>query len=160
VRSNTRRTIGVPYAVRSVLVSLLVASTANAQSTGERVIPIKNVPTFKNPMPSLQAYVQQYSKARGPQHFCVVAYRATDGDQWAYVFWREGHQLILWNEVTDPKDATHALLYSRRVWDLDTDVVATPAEIHYSTYLIDRPWVRKVSDACDRGGTSLVLVRK
>jgi hypothetical protein len=90
-------------------------------------------------------------RPRGPQHFCVVGYN--DGEsRRAWVHWREGKALILWEGSADPVHADDALILSRRQLDLNTDVVPTSADIAGSTYRIDRLWLdRTLADCAARG---------
>jgi hypothetical protein len=65
-----------------------------------------------------------------------------DGYEIAWVIWRSGDRLVLWEENTE------GLKHSRRDLSLSEDVVATQAEIGTSTYLVDRQWVNNLERQC------------
>jgi hypothetical protein len=92
--------------------------------------------------------------------FCIVGYRYAGGERIAYVHWPRGNKLILWEGGTDPVSRPQSIARSRRPLDLRTDVVATPADIGSSTYLIDRAWVnQKIADCAKHGRHYRVAAR-
>ena len=88
--------------------------------------------------------VGSYLRAHSPHRrarACVIGLRG-DSYKLAWVIWRGGGRLILWEENTE------GLKYPIRDLSLIKDVVATPAQIGTSTYLVDRPWVNKLERQC------------
>jgi hypothetical protein len=131
--------------------ALLLAAAAPPQ----RAFDPSGDPRFGDPAPSLRAFLAgRLPRRHPPQHVCVVGYRSPDATL-AWVHWREGHRLILW-EPGEPW-ADDALLMSRRQLDLRTDVVATDDEIGGSTYLVTRAWVRAILADCARAGRRVVV---
>ena len=109
-------------------------------------------PSYQSPVPALENWLAQREKPpRGPQHFCAVGYRNADGATRAWIHWKEGRMLLLW-EGTDPDYRPNALIISRRQLSFDTDVVPTEDDINGSTYLVSKAWVAERLDDCARYG--------
>lgn len=104
--------------------------------------------------PALQMFLEKRQEvATGqPQHFCVVGTISEDGAKTAWVHWREGNMLILW----EPGDE-YQLARSRRKLDLATDVAATEGELNGSTYIVTRTWVNAITSACQRTGAHYLV---
>jgi hypothetical protein len=88
--------------------------------------------------------VGSYLRAHSPHRrarACVIGLRG-GGTELAWVIWRGGGRLVLWEENTE------GLKHSIRDLSLTKDVVATQAQIGTSTYLVDRPWVNKLQRQC------------
>ena len=77
-------------------------------------------------------------------HFCVVGYQGPAESRRAWVVWREGRRIILWEGSS--------IAHSRRVLRLKKDVVRTEADLKGSTYLVTRAWVDRVTADCARRG--------
>lgn len=77
---------------------------------------------------------------------CVLGEKDSSGAYSAWVIWPAGHQIILW------EDGVTALERSRRLLDLNKDVVATDADINGSDYLVTRQWVKDLEDKCNKEG--------
>lgn len=86
------------------------------------------------------SYLREHSPHRKAQA-CVTGLGG-DGYEIAWVIWRGGDRLVLWEENTE------GLKHSRRDLSLSEDVVATQAEIGTSTYLVDRQWVNNLERQC------------
>ncbi|BDC52847.1 hypothetical protein F183_A51620 [Bryobacterales bacterium F-183] len=87
------------------------------------------------------------------QHFCVVGTSEGDAKR-AWVHWKEGNMLILW----EPGDE-YQIARSRRKLDLMKDVVGTEADLNGSTYLVTRQWADTITTACTHTG-ALYTVEK
>src|SRR5262245_15102904 len=98
-----------------------LGGTAAAQAVGDRVFDTTADPAFRTTPVALDAYLADQSKT-GVHHFCVVGFRGRDTKR-AWVYWREGRQIILWDAPAHPIHAVSLLVSSRRVLDLDRDVV-------------------------------------
>jgi hypothetical protein len=86
-----------------------------------------------------------------PQHFCVVG-TSTSGSGAAWVHWKEGNLLILW----EPGDE-YQIARSRRKLDLAQDIVATEADVKGSTYLVTRAWADAVMSSCEQHGAQYTV---
>lgn len=118
---------------------------------------IRHSPEFLNP----EAVLQELVNAKAEQqinHFCIIGYRSPKGDSHAWVWWREGNSLILWEPVADP-EYPDSLLLSRRFLDLDRDVVASEAQVGSSTYLVSKTWVAETQADCQRHGDQFLILR-
>jgi hypothetical protein len=71
---------------------------------------------------------------------------STPDDQRIWFVWREGKQIILWDEPDLP------LAASRRILRIPKDVVATPARIKGSTYKVTQAWVNELEARCKNQG--------
>ena len=71
--------------------------------------------------------------------------------------WREGNRIVLWEGTFDSPTGDEALIRSRRNLDLSTDVVATDDDLHFSTYLVTRAWVRETIADCAKHGATYTI---
>lgn len=146
------------FAVLGIVVT--AGSVAYGQAPRDRIFDTRKAKAFSAAPAALAAYLDAHAPfARGVQHFCIVGFRSPEGDRRAWVHWLEGKQIVLWEEAAEPADASHLLVRSRRVTDLETDVVATLEDVHGSTYLVPRSWVRRMSAACTALGARYQLRR-
>lgn len=108
----------------------------------------------------LVGYVEREDPtAKETQHFCVIPYNRREGGRYAIVHWEERRRLILWGGA-DPGHEVEALTHSRRVLDLDKDVVATEKDIGGSTYLVTRAWVEETLRDCRAFGFRYAVAAK
>jgi hypothetical protein len=147
ISGNEGHKIGVRM-IQIYMVSLLVVFTS-APALAQRPCSIKGWAEFSQPVQALQ--VLAASRGREPlNHFCIVGYNESS-DRYAWVYWREGNALILWEpNVNDPMYPS--LSWSRRYLHLNKDVVNSMAEVGTSTYLVTRAWVNKVLRDCRKMG--------
>lgn len=104
---------------------------------------------------SLQAPIKAFLKERHPRPMntvCVVAEPDATGAGRAWVLWREGSTLVLW-------EGEEELVHSRRILDLRRDVVATDKDVGSSTYLVSRTWVDALTKRCAREGVTAHFLR-
>ena len=62
---------------------------------------IRHSPEFLKPEGVLQELVNAKAKQR-INHFCIIGYRSAENDSHAWVWWREGSALILWEPSVRP----------------------------------------------------------
>jgi len=86
------------------------------------------------------------------------------GSPFLYGYWPEDHSIWLvghlqqWFE--DRRDATdYAWLKYKMRTDLRKDVVPTVEDIGWSSYLVDRPWTRRIIHACLTRGRKITIYR-
>jgi len=121
--------------------SLAEASAPARAADGAGPAPL----AFGNPRP----FLARYLKARGVSDatLCVVGYdSAKTKYPFAEVYWKEQETMILW-EGTE-------LSASRRILAHARDVVATPADLHGSTFLVTEGWWSRTTSDCARFGTT------
>jgi len=80
-----------------------------------------------------------------PTTMCAVEESSPDDHQ-IWFLWREGKQIILWDEPDLP------LAASRRILRIPKDVIATPARIRGSTYKVTQAWVNELEARCKNQG--------
>jgi hypothetical protein len=101
---------------------------------------------FSNYNAVVGRYLRQESPHRRARA-CVVGLRVTQNSGLAWVIWRGGDKLILWQGGGDVD-----LNLSNRLLSLRRDVVATDEATGTSTYLTSRPWVAELERKCARYG--------
>ncbi len=90
----------------------------------------------------------KHKRLVGRNDFCVVGYRAGD-TKMAWVIWRQGRQIILWD------GGATTLASSRRTIDLRRDVVKSGQDVGGSTYLTPRAWVDELNLVCKQRGKNV-----
>jgi len=106
-------------------------------------------PSFGNVREVLARLIAVRGKADEPNTFCVLGQKFPNGDQQAYVYWKEGNAIILWEPVSA---GIADLASSRRYWRLDTDVVNDDADVSGSTYIVTQEWVDELITECRNDG--------
>ncbi len=90
----------------------------------------------------------------GDQHICVVGYRMPKvNDDLAWIFWKEGNALILWEQ----RAPGTPISLTRRTLHLDRDIVATEDDLHGSTFRETRAWLHDVLEDCRVNGEPFVI---
>lgn len=141
---------------RMILAVLIPLLAAAADDHGAPFDP-RSDPAFGDARPAIRTFLAgAVPRPRGLQHFCVVGYRAGDS-RLAWVHWREGRILILWEGSADPRYRGDALVSSRRQLDLDQDVVPGIDDLAGSTYRITRPWLDRTLADCRARGIRYVV---
>jgi hypothetical protein len=101
---------------------------------------------FSNYRSVVRRYLRQQSPRRAARA-CVIGLGGGVHDSLAWVIWRGGGRLILW-EGEGENDLTR----SRRYLSFKDDVVATDEAVGSSTYLVGRPWLNALERECARSG--------
>jgi len=144
------------WSMRSLaILLLLVALAAWGEMQETTAFRVSKAAEFGPLKPALQALARE-AKHR-TNHFCVVGYRLKDGEKQAWVHWKEGKQLILWEARSPESENVAALVQSRRRIRLEKDVVATEAEVAGSTYLVTRSWVTEILQDCRAHGDQVTI---
>lgn len=133
------------------LAPLTVGGQAPARTLDSKTFDVPSDPGFKN----YKQIVTQFANKRRPQkenNFCILGF-ITNETKSAWVLWREGRELILWEEGSN-------LERSRRVIHLKSDVVANEKALHGSTYLVTKLWVDDLVARCDRSGIQVRVSRE
>ena len=151
VRCRESRVITVGAAIFAVGVAFLFPETVRAQTQpppapAEKTFDLASDPDFGK----FDQVVTRFAAKHRPgkeSSFCVIGV-STEGTKSAWVIWREGRQILLWEGGDD-------LEQSRRVIHLKSDVVASEADLHGSTYLVTRSWVDDLTRRCEDSGVKL-----
>jgi hypothetical protein len=134
-----------------VLPSVLAAQTI-PQEAEIKVFDLATAPDFQDYKRVLTGYAHKHNP-KSDNDFCVVGYLTADGLKSAWVIWPQKRKIILWEGQND-------LDLSRRRLDLKSDVVPTENDLHGSTYLVTKAWVKQITDVCERSGTQVHVPRK
>jgi hypothetical protein len=109
--------------------------------------------TFPNSEVILRSLVQE--KTESPtNHLYVSPIKKIGNGSFAWVYWKEKRQLILWEPFDSGK---WKLSSSRRIVDLDKDVVPTIDDIKGSTYLVDKKWACTTIGDCMKNGKEYII---
>lgn len=146
----------------AVSLTLLPCAVAAPQDEGDIPLATRSDADFGDATAPLKEMLRQrrISPAR-TQHFCIAGYQsAAHTGKRAWIVWKEGRQILLWNGATDPVSAKTAIARSRRVIDLRKHVVANESAIKGSTYLVTRAWVDKLTSECESRGEKYEITRR
>jgi hypothetical protein len=141
---------------RPMLALLLLLSTrhafaqsvAAAEPAAPKIFDIDTDPDFSSYRAAVAAFLKM-QHARKLNTVCMLGEEYSDGTRSAWVIWHEGKKMILWD------GDGQALWASRRKLDLKRDVVASPYDVKFSTYLIPRAWVEEQKRLCEQFGKKL-----
>lgn len=126
--------------------TLLAFSPAIASCQGHlETFKVSEDKFFSNYRPVLVNYLRT-QHIHAETQACILGEKDTGGAYFSWIIWPAGHQIILW------EDGVTALERSRRLLDLNKDVVATDADVNGSDYLVSRQWVKDLEDRCDKEG--------
>jgi hypothetical protein len=145
------------------LLILFHAGTFFAQSTPDNQVvstaPIRKDPRYAHPQAALKGVVDERGKQGRNTFYVSRVYYFGNGGNLAWVYWREGRAIILWEPDPSGANRKHELLWSRRFLSLDKDVVAREQDIGGSSYLESREWARHTIHDCTRHGSRFVIYR-
>jgi hypothetical protein len=133
----------------AVLFIILFSNVSYAKSNNSynlKTFELKGSRYFSNYNSVVGKYLRQKSPNRHTRA-CIVGIRIDGQNNQAWVIWRGGDNLILWEGGGD-----NDLDRSRRNLSLSQDVVRSDAEIGTSTYLVSRPWVTALERKCAQKG--------
>jgi hypothetical protein len=153
IKNNWLILIAIIYSILPTIafgMPLATAPKASQQSADQRTFDIAADPDFSNYRQVMTRFAKEH-RPDAANNFCIVG-STTDDTKSAWVLWREGAQIILWEGGDD-------LDQSRRIIHLKSDVVRTEGDLHGSTYLVTKAWVKELFQSCDRVGTK-VHIRK
>ena len=80
-------------------------------------------------------------------NMCAVVDASAD-DQVIWLLWRDGKQIILWDEHDMP------LAMSRRILKIPADVVGSVGDLKGSTYKVTKAWVNDMEARCKKSGAT------
>ena len=117
---------------------------------------------YAHPLLALnQVVAEKAPRTRNTFYISPVCY-FDNGFSHTVVYWREGQALILWEpDPTATKERRrHELVWSRRFWLLDKDVVPTLTEVAGSNYLLTEALARRDIRDCVRHGRKFVIYKR
>lgn len=140
-------TISLVLAAFAILGTGATSASSHSEASIFDVKGDKNFSHYREP---LMGYLRSRG-ARKPTNVCILGEQHTDGTKSAWVIWRAGNTMLLWD------GGESSMIASRRVLDLTRDVVASDGDLHGSTYLVTNGWVESQADRCQRLGTNVRL---
>lgn len=129
---------------------------AFAQEGAQQTFLVSKTPEFSNPRAVLRKLVARKRKSTR-NSFCVIGYQYPDGGKSAWVYWREGKAIILWEPTGNKIDD---LTLSKRYLRLTKDVVENESQVQGSTYLVTRQWVDSLLRDCQTRGEKFTVSRQ
>ena len=140
-------TISLALAAFAILGTGVAAASSHSEAA---IFDVKGDKHFSHYREPLMRYLRNRG-ARKPTNVCILGEQHTDGTKSAWVIWRAGNTMLLWD------GGGSSMVASRRVLDLTRDVVASDGDLHGSTYLVTNRWVEGQADRCQRLGTNVRL---
>ena len=145
----------LPAFLTTAILALAIASPGLATTQWRQ---IDTAPGFHGWRAQLQHMVDRDGRS-GVNHFCaVVATGRTAGPDdsytWAYVYWREASKLYTFAQSDEGLSDMSAF---KAPLDLNSDVVSKQRDLHGSTFLVTRSWLRNVLSHCAKVGTQVSL---
>lgn len=143
---------------RAAAAILLLLSASPRPSHAATVIQdpfsVPEDPGFRPVEATLRTLLDRRHQGR-VSHFCVIGQRLDDGSRQAWVHWREGRAIILWEPVLD---GVANLRWSRRYLRLGRDIVPDDdPRLSSSTYLTGIGWFRDLVAQCNAMGSTFRL---
>jgi hypothetical protein len=146
-----------------VLILLLTPFEVNAKQRSA-YYPFDSVADYRGKLHVLRGFVRRYGRTNLNRIYVAKA-DSGDGSMFLYGYWPEGHSILLLGHFNPTFDGSREttdygwLEYKTRT-DLRTDVVPTVNDIGGSSYLVDRPWTRRVIRVCVARGLKIVIKRR
>jgi hypothetical protein len=144
-------------------------AAAQAHATTEpmpkKTFTVERASGFKPVPVALEAFLVKQKAAIGPHSLCVIGYiekrsAASPPTKIAWVHWREGNRLTLWEPAAKGFESKETLIRSRRDLDLTKDIAESAEAVGSSTYLVSRNWFDAINKDCNkRGKTYLIELR-
>jgi hypothetical protein len=142
--------------MRLLLGLALLPALAWAEPPIQHPFRVATDPSFAPVVPTLRTLLAHGPRA-ATNHFCVIGQALDSGDRQAWVYWREGKALVLWEATVD---GIGDLATSRRYLRFGRDVVAPDdPRLATSSYLVSRQWADSVIAECATEGTDYVVGR-
>lgn len=125
---------------------VLRAQTAAAEGDG-RTFDFASDPAFRDYKHVITEFAHKH-RPNAKNDFCISGFYTRDNLKSAWVIWRQGRQMILWEGQQNLDD-------SRRDLHLASDVVPTEADLHGSTYRVTKAWVKRIAAVCEQSGVKV-----
>ena len=143
------RKLTIPLALATFALLATGITAANSQSEAA-VFDVKRDKHFSQYREPLMNYLRSRGIHKSA-NVCILGEKHTDGTKSAWVIWRAGNTMLLWD------GGESSMIASRRILDLTRDVVASDSALHGSTYLVTKGWVEGQANRCQRLGTNARL---
>lgn len=142
---------------------LFISSVACVAQAQNGIFNVDKAAGYHPVAPALKAYLLAQNASKGRQHICVIGYVGSISNGiWAnkiaWVYWREGNHLTLWEPAAagfKPKDT---LKHARRDLAIEQDVSAKKGAVGSSTYKESMAWVEGIKKDCQKRGKSYEIL--
>jgi len=116
-------------------------------------------PDYSEPMPALRELVREKARGRRNTFYISKVQTFSNGYDHAWVYWKEGNALILWEPFLTGTDREHELVWSSRYLRFGKEIV--PPERYYegSDFLTWMKDGREIADECVRDGVKFVVIK-
>jgi hypothetical protein len=157
VRELMIRRIATAFLLTALLPATFSAEQRNAY------YPFDSKDDYRGKLHVLRGFIQRYGRTHVNRVF-VAKVDSGDGSMFLYGYWPEGHSILLLGHFQPTFDGQREttdygwLEYKTRT-DLRTDVVPTVNDVGGSSYLVDKPWTKRIITACVTRGRKLVIRR-
>ena len=140
----------------AILVTLLVATCSSASDHLPYVpFRVEHDKYFQPFRLTLQKFIDKKSRYRR-NHICVLGERSSEHWEEAWVYWKEGKSIMLWEPTKD--SGIIDLSLSRRYIHIDR-IDDSADGLYTSTYLSSHAWAEDLIKKCKAFGTNIVLIR-
>ena len=142
---------------------LLISSVACVAEPQKESFNVEKTTGYNPVAPALKSYLVGQDATKGQQHLCVIGYveptsEGTGKNKIAWVYWREGNRLTLWEPAAEGFEPKDTLKHSRRDLDIAKDVTAKNEAVGSSTYKESFAWVEDVKKDCQKRGKSYEIL--
>jgi hypothetical protein len=154
----SKRSVGImPRLASTILITLI--SVIVCQASNDLSNLNNSQLGYPEKIPTLKGFVARYAKQR-INTFYIAQTKDDEGKEYLYAYWKEDRSILLLEHFNFlGKNTDFEWLYNKARVDLRRDVVPTKEDIHGSTFLVDRPWVNRIINACTKKGKKLVIVK-
>lgn len=142
---------------------LFMSSVACVAEPHKESFNVEKAASYNPVIPALKSYLVEQDATKGKHHLCVIGYvepisGGVGKNNIAWVFWREGNRLTLWEPAGEGFEPKDSLKHSRRDLDIAKDVTAKTEEVGSSTYKESIAWVEDVKNDCQKRGKSYEIL--
>ena len=142
---------------------LFMSSVACVAEPHKESFNVDKAAGYKPVVPALKSYLVAQDATKGQHHLCVIGYvepisDSAEKNNIAWVFWREGNRLTLWEPAAEGFEPKDSLKHSRRDLDIAKDVTTKTEEAGSSTYKESIEWAEDVQNDCQKRGQSYEIL--
>lgn len=142
---------------------LVISGVACVAEPHKESFNVEKAAGYNPVIPALKSYLVAQDATKGQHHLCIIGYvepisGGAGKNNIAWVFWREGNRLTLWEPAAEGVELKDSLKHSHRDLDIAKDVAARTDEVGGSTYKASVAWVEEVKNDCQKRGKSYEIL--
>ena len=157
--------LGGKKTVATILLVVITPLFGNG-ARREAYYPFASQDDYSSKLHVLRGLVHRYGKKRVNTIYVakLVDPDSTSSEPFLYGYWPEDHSIWLVGNLTasfaNGRETTdYAWLKYKMRTDLRKDVVPTVSDVGWSSYLVDKPWTRRIISACRTRGRKIIIRR-